>query len=61
MAFVNKQVLGKNLEERIRFGEEYQGKTIEDFWSCITYTDKAYHDPSTQPISFILRQEGGSQ
>ncbi|KAL5322950.1 hypothetical protein ACEPPN_007475 [Leptodophora sp. 'Broadleaf-Isolate-01'] len=61
MAFVKKQVSEKNKEERVTYGEEHVGKTIEDFWSCITFTDEAHHDPNSQPVGYILRQEGGGR
>ena len=61
MAFVKKQVSAKNKEERVAYGTEHIGKTIEDFWSCITFTDEAHHDPAAQPVGYILRQEGGNR
>jgi hypothetical protein len=61
MAFVEKQVSEKNTEERVAFGEEHVGKTIEDYWSCITYTDEAHIDPNSQPVGHVLREEGGGR
>jgi hypothetical protein len=61
MAFVEKEVSEKNREERVTFGKEHVSKTIEDFWSLITYTDEAHVDPNSQPIGHILREEGGNR
>jgi hypothetical protein len=61
IAFVKKEVSEKNREERVTFGKEHVSKTIKDFWSLITYTDKAYVNPNSQPIRHILREEEGNQ
>ena len=61
MAFVKKQVSAVNKEERVAYGTQHKGKTIEDFWSCITFTDKAHHDPNAQPVDYVLREEGGNR
>ena len=55
MAFVKKQVSAKNKKERVAYSTEHIGKTIEDFWSCITFTGEAHHDPAAQPVGYILR------
>ncbi|KAG4440976.1 hypothetical protein IFR05_003540 [Cadophora sp. M221] len=47
-----------NLEGRQEYGHNHVGKTIEDFWSTITFTDEAHVDPSSQAISDILREQG---
>lgn len=61
MAFVKKQVSAANKEERVAYGTQHKGKTIEDFWSCITFTDEAHHDPNAQPVGYVLREEGGNR
>jgi hypothetical protein len=58
IAFVEKQVSKKNTEERVAFGEEHVSKTIEDYWSCITYTDEAHINPNFQPVGHVLREGG---
>ncbi|KAH7370668.1 hypothetical protein BKA65DRAFT_488999 [Rhexocercosporidium sp. MPI-PUGE-AT-0058] len=58
MAFVKKQVSEKNREERVAYGERHLGKTIHDFWACITFTDEAHVDPSSQAVGDILRERG---
>ena len=58
MAFVKKQVSEKNQEERVVYRKRHVSKTIKDFWSCITFTDEAYVDLSSQVIENILREEG---
>ena len=58
MAFVKKQVSKKNKEERVEYGKRHAHKTIEDFWSCITFTDEAHIDLTSQAIGDILREEG---
>jgi hypothetical protein len=58
MAFVKKQVSAKNKEERVAYGKQHQGKTIEEHWSHITFTDEAHVDPKSQAVGDILREEG---
>ena len=58
MAFVKKQISEKNKEERVEYGQRHRNKTIEEFWSCITFTDEAHIDPTSQAIGDILRKKG---
>ncbi|KAG9239988.1 hypothetical protein BJ878DRAFT_331560 [Calycina marina] len=60
MAFVKKQVSDKNRAERVTYGTEHRGKSIRKYWSCITFTDEAHIDPSSQAVGYILR-EGGTR
>ena len=41
-AFVEKVVLGKNLNERRDYGAEHQDKSIEDFWEHVVFIDEAH-------------------
>ena len=54
MAFVKKQVSGKNREERVAFGYKHANALIEEFWSHIVYTDEIHVDPSLQAVRDIL-------
>jgi hypothetical protein len=53
-AFVKKVVLGKNLDERAKYGAEHIDKSIEAFWEQIVFTDKAHIDPSSLTQGHIL-------
>ena len=57
-AYIQKKISAKNLRIRTSYGEEHQGKTIDNFWSHILYTDEAHIDPSAIGVGFILREEG---
>jgi hypothetical protein len=58
MAFVKKKTSAKNQEERVAYETEYTGKTIDEHWSYITFTDEAHVDLTSQPVGEILREEG---
>jgi hypothetical protein len=32
MAYVKKEISGLNKDLRVKYGKEYQNKTVEDFW-----------------------------
>ena len=53
-----KQLSKKNKEQRKKYGQEHQNKTIDDFWSRVFFTDEAHIDPSEVFQQFILREEG---
>lgn len=57
-AFVKKEISEKNKDERIAYGEEHKGKTIDSFWKYILFTDEAHIDPSAQQAPGILREAG---
>jgi hypothetical protein len=61
IAFIEKKVPEKNKEERVTFRKEHVSKTIKDFWSLITYTNKAHVNLNSQPIKHILREEEGNR
>jgi hypothetical protein len=47
MAFVKKQVLVKNKEERVACGEEYKDDTINEYWNHVVFIDEAHVDPKS--------------
>jgi uncharacterized protein YaiI (UPF0178 family) len=57
-AFVRKKLSAKNRRERTRYGQEHIGKTIDDFWQYIFFTDEAHIDPSSAAQGHILRERG---
>ena len=54
MAFVKKQVLAKNKEERVKYGEEYKDDTIDEYWSHIVFIDEVHVNPKSQRVGEIL-------
>lgn len=42
----------------MEYGLEHQGKSVEDFWQFIFFTDEAHIDPSSNSVGYILREEG---
>ncbi len=57
-AYIKKQISLKNQQERAKYGQKYQGLSIDDFWHNIVYTDECHIDPSSLKQGFILREEG---
>jgi hypothetical protein len=57
-AFVRKTLSAKNRRERTRYGQEHIGKTVDDFWQYIFFTDEAHIDPSSTAQGYILRERG---
>ena len=56
-AYIQKEISKKNKEERVRYGEEHQHKTV-DFWQYVIFTDEAHIDPISQVQGMILREQG---
>ncbi|XTI86240.1 hypothetical protein V2W45_1519188 [Cenococcum geophilum] len=57
-AYIKKRMSKKNKEKRVEYGLEHQGKSVEDFWQFIFFTDEAHIDPSSNSVGYILREEG---
>jgi hypothetical protein len=57
-AYVKKRISPANKIKRTDYGKEHQGKTVQDFWQWIVFTDEAHIDPSAQGVGFILREDG---
>ena len=47
MAYIEKEISRVNKEKWEIYGEEHKGKTLDDFWVTIVYTDEAHVDPSS--------------
>ena len=43
---------------RVKYGEEHQHKTVDDFWQYVFFTDEAHIDPSSTSQGCILREQG---
>ena len=56
-AYIEKELLDKNITGRITYGETHRDKTIKDFWQWITFTDEFHIDPTSMG-SYILRERG---
>ena len=55
-AFVKKEILAKNKEERVAYGKEHKDKTVNNFWRYIFFADEAHIDPTAQQAPGILRE-----
>jgi transposase len=57
-AFIRKVLSEKNHQLRVEYGEEHKGKSIDNFWQFIYFTDEAHIDPSSMAQGYILRELG---
>jgi hypothetical protein len=47
-----------NRRKRVIYCTAYQGKTIEDYWQFIHFSDEAHLDPYQSSAEYILRPDG---
>jgi hypothetical protein len=57
-AYIQKVLSTANKRKRLEYCQEHKGKSIEDFWQYIIFTDEAYIDPSSIRQGYILREQG---
>jgi hypothetical protein len=58
-AVYHKDDLSKQTEQaRVRYGQEHLGKTVEDFWQWVYFTDEFHLDPTSQRAPRVLREQG---
>jgi transposase len=57
-AYIKKKISPANKQKRINYGVENKGKTVEDYYQFIFYTDEFHVDPSSMGAGYILREEG---
>jgi hypothetical protein len=57
-AYVKKKISATNKDLRVKYGYKHQGKSVDDFWQFIYFTDEAHIDPSSTAQGYILREEG---
>ena len=57
-AYVKKKISPANKQKRINYGVENKGKTVEDYYQFIFYTDEFHVNPSSMGAGYILREEG---
>lgn len=57
-AYIQKQISKKNRALRVSYGQEHLGKSIDNFWQYIFFTDEAHIDPSSNSQGYILREQG---
>jgi hypothetical protein len=55
---VKKKISDINRTLRTRYGEEYKGKTVYDFWQFHFFTDEAHIDSFSMYQDNILREQG---
>lgn len=57
-AYISKTVSQNNLKERENYGLRWRGKSIEEHWQWLIFTDEAHIDPTSQAQGNILREQG---
>jgi hypothetical protein len=57
-AYIQKKISIANQKKRLQYGQEHQGKSVDDFWQYIFFLDKAHIDPSFILHDRVLREEG---
>src|SRR5215212_9708124 len=48
----------KNKRERVAYGQEHRGKTVENFWQFVHFSDEAHIDPQKLGQEYVLREQG---
>ncbi|OAG38184.1 hypothetical protein AYO21_07644 [Fonsecaea monophora] len=54
-----KDELSKETEKtRVEYGKRHAGKTVENFWQWVYFTDEFHFDPTSQRAPRVLRETG---
>jgi hypothetical protein len=56
--YIQKNILKKNCILYTECSQEYQDKTIDNFWQFIFFSNKVYIDPSSTAQGYILQEQG---
>ena len=57
-AYATKEILKKNLEERVDYGKHWGPSTLSYHWQRVIFTDEAHMDPSSSKAPTIAREQG---
>jgi hypothetical protein len=57
-AYIQKTLSARNRATRVDYGQKYQHETVDSFWQYVYFTNEAHIDPTSQDVSYILREEG---
>jgi hypothetical protein len=57
-AYIRKQISPANRQKRVEYGLKHLGKSVDDFWQYIFFTDEAHIDPTSMKQGYILREKG---
>ena len=52
--YVQKKISDTNLRARINYGQQHQGKMIDDFWQYLFFTDEMYIGPLSRAQDSII-------
>jgi hypothetical protein len=55
-AYVKKEVSTANKPKHMAYGQEHKGKTIEEFWHRVFFTNEFHVDPLLQKTGKVLRE-----
>jgi hypothetical protein len=58
MPYVNKELKGYHLQNRVNYGKRHLGKTVNQFWRFVRFTDEFHIDLAAMGQGFILREQG---
>jgi hypothetical protein len=56
-AYIKSDYSKDNVAQRLKHGETWAGKTVEDTFQWWIFTDEAHFDPSAQKAGWILREK----
>jgi hypothetical protein len=57
-AYIQKKISLANRQKRYKYGQDHQGKTIDNFWQYVFFSDEAHIDPSSSIQGRVLREQG---
>ena len=60
-AFTKKDFSADNVTNRLKHGQKYAGKTIEDTFQFWVFTDETHFDPTAQKSGQVLRRRGNKE
>ena len=57
-AYFKDELSPQNEADRVKYGQMHSGKSINDFWKWIVFTDEFHYNPTALPDPMILREAG---
>ena len=57
-AYTNKELKPYHLNQRVAYGKRHLGKTVDEFWKFVRFTDEFHLDPSAAGQERVLREQG---
>lgn len=57
-AYFKDDLSPQNEADRVKYGTIYRGKSMNDLWWWIIFTDEFHYNPSLNPDPMVLREQG---